>query len=45
VHIDRIADALSMDPVQFRRLNALRSGDTTATGQTLREDHERGDGP
>jgi CO/xanthine dehydrogenase Mo-binding subunit len=38
VHIDRIADALGMDPVQFRRLNALRSGDTTATGQTLRED-------
>jgi len=27
-----------MDTVQFRRLNALRSGDTTATGQTLRED-------
>ncbi len=38
VHIDRIADAIGMDPVQFRRMNALRSGDTTATGQTLRED-------
>jgi CO/xanthine dehydrogenase Mo-binding subunit len=38
VHIDRIADALGMDPVHFRRMNALRPGDTTATGQTLRED-------
>ena len=38
VHVDRIADALGMDPVQLRRLNALRPGDTTATGQKLRED-------
>lgn len=38
VHMDRIADALGMDPVAIRRLNALRPGDTTATGQTLRED-------
>jgi len=38
VQMDRVADALGMDTVQFRRLNALRSGDTTATGQTLRED-------
>src|SRR4029078_240502 len=38
VHLDRIADALGMDPVAIRRLNALRPGDTTATGQTLRED-------
>jgi len=38
VHVDRIAEALGMDPVELRRLNALRPGDTTATGQTLRED-------
>ena len=35
VHMDRIAEALGMDPVRLRRLNALRPGDTTATGQTL----------
>jgi CO/xanthine dehydrogenase Mo-binding subunit len=38
VHMDRIAEALGMDPVALRRLNALRPGDTTATGQMLRED-------
>jgi CO/xanthine dehydrogenase Mo-binding subunit len=38
VHMDRIAEALGMDPVTVRRINALRPGDTTATGQTLRED-------
>ena len=38
VHMDRIAEALGMDPVAVRRINALRPGDTTATGQTLRED-------
>jgi CO/xanthine dehydrogenase Mo-binding subunit len=38
VHMDRIAEKLGMDPVEIRRINALRSGDTTATGQTLRDD-------
>ncbi len=38
VHMDRIAEALAMDPVRLRRLNALRPGDTTATGQTLGAD-------
>ncbi|HVF40290.1 MAG TPA: xanthine dehydrogenase family protein molybdopterin-binding subunit [Gemmatimonadaceae bacterium] len=38
VHMDRIAGVLDMDPVQLRRINALRPGDTTATGQTLRDD-------
>lgn len=38
VHMDRVAEALGMDPVTLRRINALRPGDTTATGQTLRED-------
>jgi CO/xanthine dehydrogenase Mo-binding subunit len=35
VHMDRIAEALGMDPVALRRINALRPGDTTATGQTM----------
>jgi CO/xanthine dehydrogenase Mo-binding subunit len=38
VQIDRIAAALGMDEVQLREMNALRPGDTTATGQVLRED-------
>ena len=38
VHMDRIAEALGMDPVRLRELNALRPGDTTATGQTLGDD-------
>lgn len=37
-HMDRIADELGLDPVRLRTLNALRSGDTTATGQTLGDD-------
>ncbi|HEY7568235.1 MAG TPA: xanthine dehydrogenase family protein, partial [Gemmatimonadaceae bacterium] len=38
VQMDRIAEALGMDPVRLRRLNALRPGDTTATGQKLGSD-------
>lgn len=38
VHMDRVAEALGMDPVAVRRINALRPGDATATGQVLRED-------
>jgi CO/xanthine dehydrogenase Mo-binding subunit len=38
VQMDRIAEALGMDPVRVRRLNALRPGDTTATGQKLGSD-------
>ena len=38
VHMDRLAAALGMDEVRFRELNALRPGDSTATGQVLRED-------
>lgn len=37
-HMDRIADALGLDPVTLRAINALRPGDTTATGQTLGKD-------
>ena len=38
VHMDRIAEALGMDPVRLREINALRPGDTTATGQMLGDD-------
>jgi CO/xanthine dehydrogenase Mo-binding subunit len=38
VHVERIAEALGIDPVRIRELNALRPGDTTATGQTLGRD-------
>jgi CO/xanthine dehydrogenase Mo-binding subunit len=38
VHVDRIAEALGMDAVELRRLNALRPGTATATGQRLGPD-------
>jgi CO/xanthine dehydrogenase Mo-binding subunit len=38
VHMDRIAEALGMDPVELRERNALRPGDTTATGQVMQDD-------
>ena len=37
-HMDRIADELGIDPVRLREINALRPGDTTATGQRLGKD-------
>ena len=38
VQMERIAEALGMDPVKLREINALRPGDTTATGQVMRDD-------
>ena len=38
VHMDRIAAQLGIDPVKVRDINALRPGDTTATGQRLGKD-------
>jgi CO/xanthine dehydrogenase Mo-binding subunit len=38
VHMDRVADRLGIDPVRIREINALRPGDTTATGQRLGAD-------
>jgi CO/xanthine dehydrogenase Mo-binding subunit len=38
VHMERIAETLGIDPVKLREKNALRAGDVTATGQTLRDD-------
>lgn len=37
-HIDRIADQLRLDPARLREINALKPGDTTATGQKLGKD-------
>jgi CO/xanthine dehydrogenase Mo-binding subunit len=36
--MDRIAEQLKIDPVKLREINALRPGDTTATGQKLGRD-------
>ena len=33
--VDELAIALGIDPLEFRRRNALRAGDRTATGQVL----------
>ena len=38
VHMERIAEALAMDPAKLRAKNLFRPGDTTATGQVLGED-------
>jgi CO/xanthine dehydrogenase Mo-binding subunit len=37
-HMDLIAEKLGIDPVTIRERNALRPGDTTATGQKLGRD-------
>ena len=37
-HMERIAEALGEDPVKLREMNALRPGDTTATGQRMHDD-------
>ncbi|MEN8180457.1 MAG: molybdopterin cofactor-binding domain-containing protein, partial [Pseudomonadota bacterium] len=36
-NMDILANELGMDPFELRRINALRVGSTTATGQVLRE--------
>jgi len=38
VQMDRVAEATGLDPVRLRESNALRPGDTMATGQRLGED-------
>jgi CO/xanthine dehydrogenase Mo-binding subunit len=43
VHMERIAEALGMDPVRLRETNAFRPGDTTATGQRLGKDCSAGE--
>jgi CO/xanthine dehydrogenase Mo-binding subunit len=36
-HLNRLADELAMGPLEIRRRNVYRIGDTTPTGQVLRE--------
>src|SRR4029077_19011368 len=36
-HMDRIAQAVGLSPVEVRRRNFLKPGQTTTTGQTVRE--------
>jgi len=36
-HLDKVARKLGLDPLYLKRRNALRLGDTTATGQVLKE--------
>ena len=38
VQMERVAENLGMDAVRLRAINALRAGDTTATGQVLGRD-------
>jgi CO/xanthine dehydrogenase Mo-binding subunit len=38
VQMERVAETLGMDPARLRERNALRPGDTMATGQVLGED-------
>jgi CO/xanthine dehydrogenase Mo-binding subunit len=38
VQMDRVAEVLGVDPARLRETNALRPGDTMATGQVLGED-------
>jgi CO/xanthine dehydrogenase Mo-binding subunit len=37
-HMDRIAQAVGVSPVEIRRRNFLKPGETTITGQTVREE-------
>lgn len=42
VHMDKVAAALGLSPDEVRRRNFLRKGQTTATGQQIREDVDMG---
>ncbi|HZB46663.1 MAG TPA: molybdopterin cofactor-binding domain-containing protein, partial [Pyrinomonadaceae bacterium] len=37
-HMDKVARAVGLAPEEFRRRNFIRRGETTATGQVIRED-------
>src|SRR5262245_34920829 len=38
-HIDMLAQALGIEPIELRRLNCLKDGNTRATGETLSDPH------
>lgn len=40
-HMDRVARAIGMDPAEFRRVNLIRDGQSTATGQVIRDGADR----
>jgi len=40
-HMDAIASRLGMDPVELRRINLIREGQSTATGQIIRDGADR----
>ena len=40
--MDKLAKALSLDPVEFRLLNALETGDILITGQEILERSSQG---
>lgn len=40
-HMDRVAAAIGMDPAEFRRRNLIEDGQTTATGQVIRDGTDR----
>src|ERR671936_1351492 len=37
-HLDKVAKAVGLTPEEFRRRNFIKRGETTATGQVIRED-------
>ena len=41
-HMDKVAQAVGLSPEEFRRRNFLREGETTATGQVIREKVDMG---
>ncbi len=40
-HMDVCAKALGMDPIELRRINLIRDGQTTATGQVINDGTDR----
>ncbi|HUP00026.1 MAG TPA: xanthine dehydrogenase family protein molybdopterin-binding subunit [Gemmatimonadota bacterium] len=40
-HMDRIAAAVGIDPVELRRINLIRNGQSTATGQAIEDGTDR----
>lgn len=40
-HMDRVAAAIGLDAIELRRINLIRDGGTTATGQVIRDGTDR----
>src|SRR5205807_496291 len=39
--MDMMAEAMGLDPLEFREMNVLRDGDTFCTGETVQDMHYR----